>query len=94
MKRPVQGDNVGDQMARSSMKRELTTELLRAVRLAVAGGLEPDNALAAVVAVAAIMVGEVRNLAVRQMYEEHVLRMFPRAVSHASHRIYHGGSVQ
>jgi hypothetical protein len=76
------------------MKRGLTTELLRAVRLAVADGLEPDDALGAVIAVAAIMVGEVRDPAVRQMYEEHVLRMFPRAVSHASHRIHHGGSVQ
>jgi hypothetical protein len=85
----------GEIMVGTMEKRwDLTTELLRAVRLAVADGLEPDKALASVVAVAGIMVGEVRDAAARQMHEEHVLRMFPRAVSHASHRIHHGGSIQ
>jgi len=61
---------------------------------AVINGLPPNDALAAVIAVAGIMVGEVTDPAKRQAYEEHVLRMFPRAVSHASHRLQHGGMMQ
>jgi hypothetical protein len=77
-----------------TVEHDLTTELLRAVRVAVINGLEPNDALAAVIAVAGIMVGEVTDPAKRQAYEDHVLRMFPRAVSHASHRLQHGSALQ
>jgi hypothetical protein len=73
---------------------DLTRDLLRAVRLAVIDGLAPDDALAAVIAVAASMVGDITDPELRSRYEAHVLRMFPRAVSHASHRLQHGGMVQ
>lgn len=68
----------------------LTSVILRAVRLAVADGLEPDKALAAVMGVVGIMVSEVRDPVRRGQWEEHVLRTFPLAVSGRQH----GSAVQ
>lgn len=70
---------------------DLTTDLLRAVRLAVADGLEPDKALASVMNVVGIMVGEVRDPVRRGQWEDYVLRTFPLAVSH---KRQHGSAVQ
>lgn len=75
-------------------ERDLTTDLLRTVRIAVIDGLDPNDALAAVIAVAASMVGDVTDPAKRQAYEAHVLRTFPRAVSYVSHKRQHGSAVQ
>lgn len=64
-------------------KGDLTACIRRVVRSAVAdGSVEPDDALAAVVAVAAKMVGEVRDDAARRVYVELVIEMFPRAVEY------------
>lgn len=68
--------------------------LMRTIRLAVAGGLPADEALAAVIAVAGSMVGEVRDPVRRSQWEEHVLRTFPLAVSCASHKHQHGSMMQ
>jgi hypothetical protein len=76
-------------------ERAMAAYLMRAVRLAVAGGgLSPDEALAAVIAVAGAMVGEVRDPVRRSQWEEHVLRTFPLAVSCASHKHQHGSMMQ
>jgi len=40
------------------------------------------------------MVGDVTDPELRHRYEAHVLRMFPRAVSYASHKRQHGSAVQ
>ena len=75
-------------------EREMVVYLMRTIRLAVAGGMPADEALAAVIAVAGAMVGEVRDPVRRSQWEEHVLRTFPLAVSCASHKHQHGSMMQ
>jgi hypothetical protein len=62
----------------------LTKAILREARLAVAAGLNPGEALGAVIAVAGILIGEVRDAALRGNYLQHAMAMLAKAVAHVS----------
>lgn len=66
-------------------KQRVTRAVKGIIVAAVADGLiEPDDALAALVAVAATMVGQVQDVELRRVYVDHVLGMFPSAVAYAA----------
>jgi hypothetical protein len=65
-------------------KADLTAEIKRAAVRAVVDGLAPQDALAAVIAVVAWMVGGVPDPAKRQEHLDHVMAMLPRAVAYVS----------
>jgi hypothetical protein len=63
---------------------DLTDEIKRTVVWAVMAGLKPDDALVALIAVAAWMIGEVPKANDRKAHLDHVLAMLPRAVAYVS----------
>jgi len=63
---------------------DLARTILREARLAVAAGLDPGEALGAVIAVAGILIGEVRDAALRGNYLQHAMAMLAKAVAHVS----------
>lgn len=62
----------------------LAKTLLREVRLAVAAGHDPGYALGAVISVAGILIGEVRDETLRGNYLQYAMAMLAKAVAHVS----------
>ena len=65
-------------------KNDLTAEIKRAAVRAVVDGLDSEDALAAVIAVAVWMIGTAPEPTARKAHLDNVLAMLPRAVAYVS----------